>query len=127
MRFLFMVKGAENQGQPPAAMMEAIEKLAEESEKDGTMVMRGGLYPAAEGARVRLVNGKVNVTDGPFAEAKEVIGGFAIFELKSREEAIESGKQFMELHRQHWPGWVGEVEVRQLFDGAPDFSQFARK
>jgi hypothetical protein len=124
MRFLFMVKGAENQGQPPAAMMEAIEKLAEESEKDGTMVMRGGLYPAAEGTRIRLVDGKVNVTDGPFAEAKEVIGGFAIFELKSREEAIESGKQFMELHRKHWPGWVGETEIRQLW--AADYDPFQK-
>jgi hypothetical protein len=68
------------------------------------------------------VNGKVAVTDGPFAEAKEVVGGFAIFELKSKEEALESAKFFMELHQKHWPGWVGEMEVRQMW-GA-DFEPF---
>jgi len=126
MRFLMMVKGAEGQGQPPAEMIEAIEKLAEQSSRDGSMVLRGGLYPAAQGARFRVVNGKVSVTDGPFAEAKEVVGGFAIFELKSREEALESAKGFMELHGRLWPGWVGEMEVRQVFDGAPDFEAFKK-
>ncbi|HEY1252062.1 MAG TPA: YciI family protein [Thermoanaerobaculia bacterium] len=127
MRFLYMVKGKEGQGMPPAAMIEAVEQAAEEATKNGTMVIRGGLYPAAESIHARVDGGKVNVTDGPFAEAKEVIGGFAIFELKSREEAIESAREFMELHRRHWPGWVGELEVRQLFDGAPDFAKLAQK
>jgi hypothetical protein len=127
MRFLMMVKAAEGQGQPPQGLMDAIDRLAAESAKDGTMVLTGGLYPAATGARVRLSGGKVSVTDGPYAEAKEVVGGFAIFDLKSKEEALESAKGFMELHRQHWPGWVGETEVRQLFDGPPDFEAFQKK
>jgi hypothetical protein len=126
MRFLMMVKAKEGQGQPPAALMEAIAQSGAEASKNGTMVLTGGLYPASQGARVRIDNGRLNVTDGPFAEAKEVVGGFAIFELKSREEALEATKHFMELHREHWPGWVGETEVRQLFDGPPDFEAFQK-
>ena len=68
------------------------------------------------GARVRLSGGKVTVIDGPFTEAKEVIGGYAQFELKSKQEAIESAVAFMELHKKHWPGWEGETEVRQMFE-----------
>jgi len=126
MRFLMMVKAKEGQGQPPAALMQAIAQEGVEATKNGTMVVTGGLYPASQGARIRVDGGKVSVTDGPFAEAKEVVGGFAIFELKSRDEALESAKHFMELHRQHWPGWVGETEVRQLFDGPPDFAASAK-
>jgi hypothetical protein len=57
----------------------------------------------------------VTVTDGPFGETKEVVGGYAQFELKSKEEAIESAVRFMELHKKHWPDWEGETEVRQMF------------
>jgi hypothetical protein len=56
------------------------------------------------------------VKDGPFTEAKEVVGGYAQFELTSKEVAVESAKRFMELHRQHWPGWEGETEVRQMYE-----------
>jgi len=122
MRFLMMVKSKEGQGQPPPALMEAIGRHGAEATQNGTMVLSGGLYPASTGARVRVSGGTVRVTDGPFAEAKEVVGGFAIFDLKSREEAVEAARHFMELHRQHWPGWEGETELRQLFDGPPDFA-----
>jgi hypothetical protein len=115
MRFMMIVKHAEKQGLPPKALMDAIEKLAEEETKAGTMVGSGGLGPTAQGARVRLSGGKVTVTDGPFTETKEVVGGFAQFELKSKEEAIQSAVRFMELHKRHWPGWEGETEVRQMF------------
>ncbi len=116
MRFMMIVKHAENQGPPPRELMEAIAKLAEEDAKTGTMLGSGGLGPTALGARVRLSGGKLNVVDGPFAEAKEVIGGYAQFELKSKEEAIEGAVRFMELHRKHWPGWEGETEIRQMFE-----------
>jgi hypothetical protein len=115
MRFMMMVKHAENQGPPPKALMDAVGQLAMEQTKAGTMVGSGGLQPTALGARVRLSGGKVTVTDGPFAEAKEVVGGYAQFELKSKEAAVESAIRFMELHKKYWPGWVGEVEVRQMF------------
>src|ERR1700676_2403289 len=115
MRFMMMVKTAEKSGPPPKEMMEAMDKLAEEATKAGEMIESGGLGPTAAGSRVRLEGGKITVTDGPFTEAKEVFGGYAIFELKSKEEAIERAVAFMELHRQHWPGWEGVTEVRQLF------------
>lgn len=116
MRFMMIVKHAENQGPPPKALMDAIAKLAEESAKEGTMLGSGGLHPSAQGARVRLSGGRVTVMDGPFTEAKEVVGGYAQFNLKSKEEAVASAVRFMELHRQYWPGWEGETEVRQMFN-----------
>jgi hypothetical protein len=120
MRFMMIVKHAENQGLPPKPLMDAIAKLSEEAVQAGTMLGNGGLTSTAQGARVRLSGGQVSVVDGPFAEAKEVIGGFAQFELKSKEEAIEGAVRFMELHKKHWPGWEGETEVRQMF-GPGDF------
>ena len=115
MRYMMIVKAAENQGPPPKALMEAIDKLSEDASKAGTMIGAGGLGPTGLGARVRLSGGKVTVTDGPFTEAKEVVGGYAQFELKSKKEAVDAAVRFMELHKQHWPGWEGETEVRQMF------------
>jgi len=115
MRFMMLVKCAEKAGPPPKELMDAIAKLGEEAVKSGTMVLTGGLAPTAMSTRVRLSRGEIGTIDGPFAESKEVIGGFAIFELKSKEAAIESTLHFMELHKQHWPGWEGETEIRQIF------------
>jgi hypothetical protein len=116
MRFMMIVKHSEKQGPPPKQLMEEIGKLGEEATKAGTMLGNGGLGPTALGARVRLSGGKLTVTDGPFTEAKEVIGGYAQFQLKSKEEAIQSAVRFMELHKKHWPGWEGETEVRQMYE-----------
>jgi hypothetical protein len=116
MRFMMIVKHAENQGPPPKELMDAIAILGEEAVKAGTMLGTGGLGPTAQGARIQLSGGKVTVTDGPFTEAKEVVGGYAQFELKSKKEAVESAVRFMELHKKHWPGWEGETEVRQMFE-----------
>lgn len=115
MRFMMLVKSAENSGPPPKELMDAIAKLSEEAVKAGTMVNSGGLAPTATSTRVRVSRGQVTATDGPFAEAKEVVGGYAVFELKSKEEAIEGALRFMELHKEHWPGWEGETEIRQMF------------
>jgi hypothetical protein len=121
MRFMMIVKAPENQGLPPKPLMDAIAKLSEDATKTGSMLDSSGLGPSALGTRVRLVKGKITVTDGPFTEAKEVIGGYAQFEMKSKEEAIQSAVEFMELHKKLWPGWEGETEVRQMF-GPEDFS-----
>ena len=121
MRYMMIVKHSEKQGPPPKQLMDAIGKLAEEDAKAGRMVGSGGLKPTAQGARVRLSGGKVTVTDGPFTEAKEVVGGFAILEYKSKKEALEGALAFMELHKKHWPGWEGETEIRQLL-GPEDFA-----
>ena len=121
MRFMMIVKHAESSGRPPKELMEAIAKLSEEESKAGTMIGSGGLGPTALGARVRLSGGRVTVIDGPFTEAKEIVGGYAQFELKSKQEAVEGAVRFMELHKKHWPGWEGETEVRQMF-GPEDFA-----
>jgi hypothetical protein len=115
-----MVKSSENYrlGAPPQALMDAINELGQEMTKAGTMVDMGGLLPTAMGAyRVRQSRGKLSVTDGPFSETKEVIGGYAVFDVQSKEEAMELTMRFMELHLKHWPEWEGETEVRQMFEG----------
>ena len=126
MRFMMLVKHAENSGPPPKELMDAIAKLSEEAVKAGTMLGTGGLAPTAQSTRVRLSGGQLKVIDGPFTEAKEVIGGYAQFELKSKEEAIEGAVHFMELHKKHWPGWEGETESRQIF-GPEDFAQHIKE
>ncbi len=95
MRFMMLVRHAENCGCPPKELMEAIGKLGSEAVKAGQMLANGGLAPTAQSTRVRVSKGQLNVIDGPFAEAKEVIGGYAEFELKSKEEVFgSSGRGF---------------------------------
>ena len=114
MRYMMIVKHKEAQGMPPKELMDAIVKLTEEAIKNGTLLGNGGLLPTSAGASVSLSGGRVTVTDGPFTEAKEIIGGYALFELKSKEEAMEAARYFMELHKKYWPGWEGETEVREM-------------
>jgi hypothetical protein len=121
MRFMMLVKTAESSGPPPKALMEAIADLGEQAKQAGTMVITGGLAPTAASTRVRLSQGKITAIDGPFAETREVVGGFAIFNFTSKQQAIESALQFMELHKKHWPGWQSETEIRQVF-GTEDYT-----
>ena len=123
MRYMTIVKGSENlaaSGPPPAALVEAIEKRIEEAARKGTLVSFGGLHPTSSGARMRVTNGKIITTDGPFTEAKEVIGGFSILNVASKEEALEEARKFMELHRVHWPKWEGEIEIRLMYEENDD-------
>ena len=118
MKYLTFIRHSESHRQsgPPAALMEAMGKFVEKSLKDGTLVDTGGLLPSKDGVRVRLANGKITVTDGPFSEAKEVIGGYAILKADSKAQAVRIATEFMELHRKHWPEFEGESEVRPMFD-----------
>ena len=122
MRFMMMVKATKDSeaGLPPdPRLMEAIAKLSEAEAQEGKLIESGGLAPSASGARVRVSGGKVSVIDGPFAEAKELVGGYAIMELPSRDAAIEAGRRFMQLHRDVLgPEYEGELEIRQLFTAA---------
>src|SRR5262249_31059033 len=95
MRFLNMIRARENAGPPPSALMGAIAKLGEEAMRAGVLVETGGLFPSAMGARVRLSGGYLVVTDGPFTETKELIGGYAVYDVKSKQEAIEWTSRFM--------------------------------
>ena len=121
MRFMMLVKSAENGAAPPHELMEAIAKLSAQETKAGKLVASGGLTPSAMSSRVRLSAGKLVLLDGPFTETKEVVGGYAVMEFNSREAAVQSAVEFMELHKKHWPGWEGETEVRQIL-GPDDYT-----
>ena len=116
MRFMFIVKSA-HAGPPPPALLEAMHKLANREIAAGRMLDNGGLMPAATGAQVRVTDGKLSVIDGPFVEAKEVIGGYAVFELQGKEEALASATEFMQLHKDLFPGWEGTCELRTFATG----------
>src|SRR5688572_8883042 len=105
MKYLSFIRHSESyrQSPPPAALMEAMGKFVEKSSKAGTIVDTGGLLPSKDSFRVRLENGELTVTDGPFSESKEVIGGWAILETDTKAEAIRIATEFMELHRRYWP------------------------
>ena len=122
MRFMMMVKADPNYeaGRPPdPALLAAIGKLSEEMAKRGVLLQSGGLLPSSKGARVRASGGKMTVTDGPFAETKELIGGFAILEAASKEEAIRLGKEFMQRHIDVLgQSYDGTLEIRPMFDPA---------
>ena len=117
MKYLTFIRHSESHRQagPPPALMEAMGKFVEKSLKDGILVDTGGLLPSKDGVRVRLSGGKITVTDGPFTEMKEVIGGWAILQTDSRAEAIRIATEFMELHQKHWPEFEGESELRPMF------------
>jgi hypothetical protein len=122
MRFMMMVKADPNYeaGRPPdPALLAAVGALSEEMTKAGVLIQSGGLLPSSTGARVRVSGGKMTVTDGPFAETKELIGGFAILEAASKEEAIRLGREFMQLHVDVLgQSYEGTLEVRPMFDPA---------
>src|SRR5215472_3943128 len=103
MKYLTFIRHPESyrEAGPPPALMEAMGKFVEKSLKEGVLVDTGGLLPSKDGALVRLRKGKITVTDGPFTEAKEVIGGWAIINVASKEEAVRVATEFMELHHKH--------------------------
>ena len=112
MKFLSIYKTVERNAPPSPEEMAKFGKLVEDAMKAGYLVSTQGCMPSAMGARVRLSNGNLSVIDGPFTEAKEVVGGLAILEAKSKEEAIEIAKQFIRV------AGDGECEIRQLYDEA---------
>jgi hypothetical protein len=113
MRFMYIVTSAHN-GPPTPELLEAMHKLADREIKAGRMLDNGGLMPLAKGAQVRLKAGKLSVVDGPFVEAKEVVGGYAIFELPGKEEAVAMAVEFMQLHKDLMPRWEGTCELREF-------------
>ena len=122
MRFMMIVKADpsyEAGGPPNPALLAAIGKLSEEMTNAGVLLQSGGLLPSSKGARVRASGGKMAVTDGPFAETKELVGGFAILEAGSKDEAIRLGKKFMQVHVDVLgQAYEGTLEIRPMFDPA---------
>jgi hypothetical protein len=118
MKFLMLIKHSESYRNEaiPQALMDAMGKFVGEATKSGILKDTAGLKPTSEGFRVRSSKNRLIVTDGPFTETKEVVGGYAMAEAGSREQAMKIAREFMELHRQHWPAFEGECEVRPLED-----------
>ena len=116
MRFLGLLKAdeySEAGAPPPPEMMEKMGKFMEAITKAGVLISTGGLQPTSKGARVRLSDGKVTVTDGPFTESKELIASYALLEAKSMAEAVEWTTRFLQVLGR------GECELRPLFDRPP--------
>lgn len=111
MRYLCVYKPDQKEGTPPTRQeMAEMGKLIDEMTRAGVLLATEGCQPSAKGARVRLSNGKITVTDGPFTETKELIAGFALIQVKSKEEAIEWTRRFLEV------AGDGESEIRQLHE-----------
>lgn len=113
MRFMFIIK-APTAGAPTPELIEAMHAMAKREIAAGRMIDDGGLMPRDMGAEVRLAGGKLIVLDGPFTETKELIGGYAVFELPDRDAAVQAALDFMQLHQKFMPGWEGVCEVREV-------------
>jgi hypothetical protein len=116
MKFLSFIRSPESfrDHRPPAALMEAMGEFVQRGFKEGTVVDTGGLLPSKDGVRIRLAKGKLTVTDGPFTESKEIIGGWAVLQAETKEQAVRIAVEFMELHRKHWPEFECESELRPI-------------
>jgi hypothetical protein len=113
-------KDYERGAPPPPALLAAIGALGQEMARSGKLVQQGGLAPTSAGARLDLEDGAIRVTDGPFAEAKEIVGGFAILEADSKAEAIELGRRFLQVHADVLgKSYQTGLEIRRMFDPPP--------
>lgn len=120
MRYIILLKGTRAAAPPPPGLMDAIMKLGAEATASGALLDTAGLSPSSAGAVVRLTGGHLSVMDGPFSETKELIS-YAIYQLRSKEEAIEWASRFLALHRDHWPAWEGDAEIFKVM-GPEDFA-----
>jgi hypothetical protein len=114
MRYMVFVKMREDVGEAPAALHEAMGEEMGQMFAAGSMIDAGGLAPTRQSTEIRLSAGDVITTNGPWAEAKEVAGGYSIIEVRSHEEAVAGARRVIELHKEHWPGWEGSVEIRAI-------------
>jgi hypothetical protein len=121
MRYMMFIKHTEdyrNKTIPPG-LMEAMGEFVGEYMKNGKLIDTNGLKSTHKGKKVRLSNGQLRVIDGPFTESKEIVGGYAILELDSDQEALDLATKFMDIHRVHWPEFEGECELRPVETGEP--------
>ncbi len=118
MKYMLFIKHTEDYRAhlPPQGLMDAMEKFVGDGLARGILLDTAGLKPTSDAKKVRLQGGKLSVIDGPFTESKEIVGGYALIDVKSDKEALDLATEFMELHRVHWPEFEGESEVRPLED-----------
>ena len=129
MRFMAIVKPGKDYeaGKPPSPeLMAAMGKLSEEQARLGVFVMGGGLLPSAQGHKLHMSGGKITITDGPFAETKEVIGGFAILNYASREQAIAGARRVLQIHAEHGIADL-EIELRPMMEDPACGAQMPRQ
>ncbi|MFJ1973201.1 YciI family protein [Streptomyces sp. NPDC087903] len=116
-RYLSMIRIDESAAPaegPSPELMQRMGELIEEMTKAGVLLDTAGLTPSAQGTRVHYEGGQLSVTDGPFTESKEVIGGYALVQAKDKAEAIEWTKRFLKVHEEHW---TVTCEVREIMEG----------
>jgi hypothetical protein len=114
MRFLNLIRTTTAPGPPPPALLDAIGRLGEEATSAGALVATGGLLPSPAGARVRVAAGKIAVERLP--DGGNQAGAYAVYAVRSKDEAVEWTARFLQLHVDHWPGWEGEADVQQIFE-----------
>ena len=122
MRYMVFVNMREDIGSAPPALVSAMDAAMAEGFASGVLVDAGGLWSTDASTELVVRGGQVTTTDGPFAEAKEVVGGYAVIEVRDDDEAREQGRLMATLHQQHWPAWEGSVHVRRIAspdDGPP--------
>lgn len=115
MRYFAILEGTQPAGPPPAELMDAIMRLGMEAGQAGVLVDTQGLQPSSSGALVTVRGGDLSVTDGPFAESKEMIS-YAVYDVRTKEDAVEWTSRFMQAHRDLWPGWEGVSRVVPVFE-----------
>ncbi|MDB4915026.1 MAG: hypothetical protein JWM95_2670 [Gemmatimonadetes bacterium] len=118
MKYMCFIKHAEKYRLDtiPQGLMDAMGEFVTEQMKSGVMLDTAGLKPTSEAWKVNVQGGKMTVIDGPFSESKEIVGGYALIDVKSKEEAMAVANRFVELHVIHWPEFEMSCEVRPLED-----------
>jgi len=121
MKYMMLIKHTDDYRgkKPPQGLMDAMDEFIGGYAKQGKFLDGAGLKSSHRGKRIRLHNGQLTVIDGPFAETKELVGGYAIMDLENDQEALDVATKFMELHRKHWPEFEGESELRPFEEGEP--------
>ena len=113
MRYMVMLSMRSDVGAPPPELVEAMDVAMGEAFASGLMIDAGGLM-GDHATTFTLRAGALSQADGPYAEAKEVVGGYAVLDVRSHEEAVEGARRMMRVHLDHWPGWEGSAEVRRI-------------
>ncbi len=116
-RFMGFVRMEENIGMPPQSLFEAMDAYIGERAANGTFLDGGGLYGTEDAVNFVVRKGEVSRVDGPYAEAKEVVGGWSLLEYATVEEAVADQRAFAELHAEHWPEVTVVATLRQISSG----------
>ena len=119
MRFMGFVQMAEGIGAPPQALMDAMSTFVGESVAAGQFLDGGGLYGTEDAVSFVIRKGETTRVDGPYTEAKEVVGGWSVLEFGSKEDAVENARRMADLHAEHWPEAELTITLRQIADQPP--------